>query len=120
MKKWYTAAPGIPSFVKCVGVTPRTTYSTEIAAYYHEGVSGGPASYASVENIKSVVSAVVTRLKRNPEVLGRDQVDSNPKRINLALPYPKKVTIPRLIKHVPVRYWISSGVVLFGAFVLSR
>lgn len=94
------------------------SYSSNIEAYYNEGVDdGGPASYASVESIKSVVSAAITHLKRKPELLDRNPVGANSKRPNAALPYPEKVTIPWLIKHVPVTHWISAFAILLAVFV---
>jgi predicted nucleotide-binding protein len=49
------------------------SYSSQIAAEFNEGVSNfiGSPSYKSVENIISVIRAVITRLQRSPEILDR-------------------------------------------------
>jgi hypothetical protein len=54
-------------------------YSVQISAEFDNGIrniSGSP-SYKSVENILSVVRAVLTRLKRNPELLVREKASEN-------------------------------------------
>jgi hypothetical protein len=45
-------------------------HSTMIANYYNEGISNwlGSSSYASVEQVKGVVNAVITRIERNPSL----------------------------------------------------
>jgi len=99
----------------------KNSYSSMIVNYYNEGVSRGSASYASVESIRSVVSSVITRIKRNPDLLSRDDSASkaNTKQGASELVFPEKVTINWLFSHVPVKYWISFLGLLLALFMLG-
>lgn len=100
----------------------KNTYSTMIANFFDEGITNftGSPSYKSVENIRGVVSSVVTRVERNSELI-RTSTDKAKK--DTALPkepeLPSKVTLNWLIKHVPVNLWVTAVSLLAISFALG-
>ena len=97
----------------------RNSYTGMILSYYNEGVSRGSASYASVESMKGVISSVITRLRRNPNILSKKSASGSPKKRDVSLGYPERVTIGWLVRYVPVKYWISFLGQLVAAFLLG-
>lgn len=101
----------------------KNTYSTMIVNFFNDGITNftGSPSYKSVENIRGVVSSVVTRVKRNPELISRANSNTAQKDTSLQKEpeLPSKVTLSWLVKHVPVSFWITSVSLLAASFILG-
>ncbi len=95
----------------------QNSYSANIINYYNNGQANflNMPSYASVEQIRDVVSAVITRISRNPELL----MKTGEKQSRADLKEPAKVTLPWLFHHVPVKYWISFFGLLLASFFIG-
>ncbi len=99
----------------------KNTYSMMIVNLFNEGMSNfyESPSYKSVEGIRGVVSSVITRIERNPQILSPspDVQDKVPRVGPTGPEFPEKVTLSWLVRHVPVSFWITSAGLLVAAFV---
>lgn len=97
----------------------RNQYSPLINNIFNEGISGfsRSPSYASIEEIASVLKAIETRLTDNPGILNKK--DQTPESIKTSLALPEKMTLKWLWEHVPYRFWAWSLALLFAAFTLG-
>ncbi len=109
----------------------KNSYSSMIENYFNEGISNFTCSpsYASVEQIKTVVSSIITRINRNPEILFQSKnqsemslssgqseyLESNRKELEP----PQRVTVSWLIKHVPIKFWVTLLGIIVAAFILG-
>lgn len=76
-------------------------------------------SLASVKQIKGVVEAAITRAQNNPSSFEprTEEVDSKSENSNdNKLQPPEQVTLRWLYEHVPYRFWVSLGALIFAAF----
>ena len=96
-------------------------YGPLVMGEYVQGISNfsGGSSYASVERIKGIVSSVITRVERNPELINKKPEQAlTPGPSHKPLELPQKVTLRWLIDHAPLRLWVSlAGIVLTIAAV---
>ncbi|MCK4820987.1 hypothetical protein KA005_34800 [bacterium] len=95
----------------------QNNYSSNIINYYNNGQANffNMPSYASVEQIRDVVSAVITRISRNPELL----MKTGEKQSRADLKEPAKVTLPWLFHHVSVKVWLGFIVLMVTVVVSS-
>lgn len=75
------------------------------------------SSNKSIEDIVSVLSAVITRLETNPEFIKKTK--SHTEISEIKLEWPEKITIKWLRDHVPVHYWWSFVLLLIFIFGLG-
>lgn len=94
------------------------SYSSMIVSHFNEGISNfkGSPSYKSVENIRGIVSSVITKLKRSPNNQIRNEAKT-PAEKNIEPEFPEKVTVGWLIRHVPVGIWIASLGIISTVFI---
>jgi len=95
----------------------QNSYSANIINYYNNGQANflNMPSYASVGQIRDVVSAVITRISRKPELL----LEKGRKQNRPDLEEPAKVTLHWLFRHVPIRLWIWLVGLLITAFIIG-
>jgi hypothetical protein len=95
-------------------------YSQMVVDSYNKGKANyfDSPSYASVEEIISIVAAANTRVGNNPMLLlPPASHSSQPLAESLSLP--DKVTLKWLFAHVPYSFWAYAGGLLVGAFALG-
>jgi len=101
----------------------KNKYSLMIGNEFIEGTANftGSPSYKSVENIIGIVSSVITRIERNPEVLDNRPSTAviAPQVVNKDLDLPQKITLAWLVKHVPYTFWIALIGLLISAILLG-
>ena len=90
---------------------PRADYAEPVMSAYDSGRVSGSPSYESVEQIRTLVKAAITRVEKNPSIAKR--WSSSPPSA------PDKVTLAWLYEHVPVPPWITAGGLLFASFALG-
>jgi len=95
----------------------QNSYSANIINYYNEGRGNflNIPSYASVEQIRDVVSAVITRISRNPEQITKNKGKS----YRADLKEPAKVTLFWLFRHVSISFWLSLAGLLIAVFMIG-
>lgn len=96
----------------------RNSYSSMTVNAFNEGIDNftRSPSYRSVERVKGIVSSVVTRLERNPDLLvSKDQHLHSATTTQVPLEVPEKVTLRWLFNHVPYTYWLGlTGMLIFS------
>jgi hypothetical protein len=97
----------------------KNQYSPIINKIFNEGISDyfQSPSYKSVEDIRSILDSVITRLKRNPELCNPRHEDTPIE--TKPIEYPEKITLKWLYAHVPYRFWSYLLGLLFAAFILG-
>lgn len=98
----------------------QNTYSSMVVSAYNEGISNflSSPSFNSVERIKGVVSAAMTRIRENPSLLvmpDKKEVSTPIEQLKL----PERVTLRWLYEHVPYSLWASLVGLLLAAFALG-
>ena len=95
----------------------QNSYSVNIIHYYNNGQANfyNMPCYRSVEQIRDVVSAVITRISRKPELL----MEKGKKQNRADLKEPAKVTLSWLFHHVPIRLWLWLVGLLITAFIIG-
>jgi hypothetical protein len=87
----------------------RNSYSIQIVNFFNEGISNwiGSPSYKSVENIRGLVSSVIVRIERNPNILSPAMAASQEVLTDTSsgLEFPQTVTLSWLWQYVPIRFW---------------
>lgn len=73
----------------------------------------------SIEAIISVIKAIITRIKNNPEICAKKEATTNPEPIKPKLQPPEKVTLKWLWEHVPYTLWGLLIGLLISAFTLG-
>lgn len=104
------------------------TYSSMTVDAYNEGAGNylRSPSFASVQRVIGIVSSVITRLERNPDLLTKaDDLITSTIATQKPLTIPEKVTLMWLFNHVPFRIWaMLIGFLIaafsFGAVVTSK
>lgn len=91
---------------------------TTINAYY-EGINNfyKSPSFNSVQRVKSVLSASIKRVERNPEVLSSK--DNPSSFVNPEILYPKKITAEWLLSNVPMGMWLAMAGAFVAVFILG-
>jgi hypothetical protein len=92
-------------------------YSEMVVGHFNEGVNNyyGSSSYASVEQIISIASAVKTRVSNSPDLLANRARPTLTAKSPKPLPMPSNVTLGWLFNHVPYKFWVA----LVGIVVVS-
>lgn len=92
-------------------------YSINVINYYDNGQANflNMPCYRSVEQIRDVVSAVITRMQREPELLMKKREKQN----RADLKEPAKVTLSWLFHHVTIGVWLYLVGFLIAAFTLG-
>jgi hypothetical protein len=90
---------------------PKADYAEPVMSAYDSGRLSGSPSYESVEQIRTLIKAAITRVERNPAFAKRKS--SNP------LSAPDKVTLAWLIEHVPVKLWLAGFGILGATYLLG-
>lgn len=94
-------------------------YGAMVVDAFNNGTSNflGSSSYASVEQIISIVSAARTRVADNPRLLSQTTgaTQSSVRRPPLAAP--PQVTLSWLFNNVPYKFWLIAGGVIIASFV---
>ncbi len=100
----------------------KNSYSSMTVSAFNEGVSNftGSPSLNSVQRVKGIVSSVITRLERNPDLLTKGDVQSpSATATQEPLAIPEKITLRWIFNHVPYTYWVAFIGLLFAAFSLG-
>ena len=101
----------------------KNSYSSMVVTAYNEGVSNffNSPSFNSVEKIRGVVSAAITRIRENPSILTvSDQPQETQEMASQqSLQVPDRVTLQWLYKHVPYTLWAWLGGLLIAAFAIG-
>ena len=100
----------------------KNSYSSMTVSAFNEGVSNftGSPSFNSVQRVKGIVSSVITRLERVPDLLTKADVQSaSATATQEPLAIPERVTLRWLFNHVPYSYWVAFIGLLFAAFSLG-
>lgn len=94
-------------------------YGTMTVNAYQEGISNmyESPSLNSVQRVRSVVSSVIKRIERNPEIL--EKIETKPSENVPVLQYPEKLTLKWLITHVPMTMWLTFAGVIIASFGLG-
>ena len=97
----------------------KNQYSPLINQIFINGMSNfyDSPSQKSIEEISAILQSIITRLKRNPDVLNKQDLTSAPEKTPLVMP--DKMTLKWLWEEVPGRYWVSFGAILFSVFLLG-
>lgn len=100
-------------------------YSKQIQINFVEGISNfyRTPSYKSIENIISILGAIITRVSRNPEILNSSsrpkEMEEMDKETTKNLGYEEKVTFKWLWEHVPASMWFKFGSILVLVFTIG-
>ena len=100
----------------------QNSYSSMVVSEYNQGVSNffNSPSFNSVEKIKGIVSAAITRIRENPPILRTPEQSEMPSSVEPSpLIAPERVTLRWLYEHVPYSFWIWFGGLLIAAFALG-
>jgi len=95
----------------------QNNYSTNIIHYYNNGQANflNMPCYKSVEQIRDVVSAVITKMSRNPELFMKKGEKQN----CADLKESAKVTLSWLVHHVPINFWLWWAGLLIAVFIIG-
>ena len=98
----------------------KNSYSSMIVSAFNEGLDNflHSSSLNSVKQIQSIVSAAITWIVENPNLIKSTEMSNPPQQVATQIPLelPERVTLYWLYKNVPYRFWIIFGGSLVAAF----